>query len=94
MTELELLDDRSQGTASVTPRAAPASAPSLPALTPRERDVLALVAAGHTLEQVGRRLGMARNTAHTHLKHVYRKLGISTRSQAVVAAIRLGLLKV
>lgn len=61
-------------------------------LTTREREVLALVAMGHTLAQIGKRLGVTRNTVHTHLKRVYQKLGISTRSQAVIQALRLRLI--
>lgn len=62
-------------------------------LTARERMVLAYVAVGDTLGQAARRLGMSRNTAHTHLKHIYDKLGISNRAEAVVAAARLRLIR-
>ena len=63
------------------------------ALTARERLVLAYVAVGDTLDGVASRLGVSRNTAHTHLKHVYSKLGISNRVEAVVAATRLRLIR-
>lgn len=62
-------------------------------LTEREREVLALVATGKTLDEVARRLGISRNTAHTHLKRIYDKLDISSRSQAALQAARLGLIR-
>ncbi len=62
-------------------------------LTSRESEVLALVARGHTLAQIGKRLGITRNTVHTHLKRVYQKLGISTRPDAVLQALRLRLIR-
>lgn len=63
------------------------------ALTGREQAVLAYIAVGHTLDQAAQRLGVSRNTAHTHLKHIYDKLGISSRVEAVVAAARLRLVR-
>lgn len=62
-------------------------------LTSRERAVLAYIAVGHTLDQAAQQLGVSRNTAHTHLKHIYDKLGISNRVEAVVAAARLRLIR-
>lgn len=62
-------------------------------LTGRERAVLAYIAVGDTLDQTAQRLGVSRNTAHTHLKHIYDKLGISNRVEAVVAAARLQLIR-
>lgn len=51
-------------------------------LTPREREVLRLVAAGHTNAQIGARLFISEETTKTHLKKLMRKLGVSNRSQA------------
>lgn len=62
-------------------------------LTARERKVLAYIAVGDTLDQAAQQLGVSRNTAHTHLKHIYDKLGISNRVEAVVAAARLQLIR-
>lgn len=66
---------------------------SVDALTPRERDVLAALARGYTLEEAARTLGMSPNTAHSHTKHIYQKLGISSRSEAARAAVRLALVE-
>jgi DNA-binding CsgD family transcriptional regulator len=59
-------------------------------LTPAERDVVRLVAEGLTNPEIGRRLFVSRNTAKTHLSHVYRKLGVSNRTElARLAAAHL-----
>lgn len=52
-------------------------------LTPRERQVLRLVAAGHTDSSVARQLGISRRTVGKHLEHTYRKLGATGRVDAL-----------
>ena len=61
-------------------------------LTPREADVLRLLAEGLSHEQVGRRLGISAETARTHLRKACERLGAATRTQAVAQAIRLRLI--
>lgn len=61
-------------------------------LTPRETDVLRLLAEGLTHEQVGKRLQISAETARTHLRKACERLGVATRTSAVARAIRLGLL--
>jgi ATP/maltotriose-dependent transcriptional regulator MalT len=63
-----------------------------PALTPRERLVLDLLASGSTAEGVAARLAISPRTVHKHQEHLYRKLGACDRLSAVLAAQRLGLL--
>jgi DNA-binding NarL/FixJ family response regulator len=53
-------------------------------LTPRERDVLALVARGLTDAAIAGRLGIAEATVHKHLEHVYRKLSVTNRVSATI----------
>lgn len=60
-------------------------------LTEREVDVLKLVAAGFTNPQIATALYISRKTAEHHVSNILMKLGASTRAQAAVAAIRLGL---
>jgi len=60
-------------------------------LTRREREILALVATGTTSRDVGRQLGIALRTVHTHRAHIMRKLGVHTEAGLVHAAVRLGL---
>ncbi len=63
-----------------------------PLLTPRELEVLTLVADGLTNRAIGSRLGISANTAKFHVQAVLAKLGVSSRTEAVVQATRLGLL--
>jgi ATP/maltotriose-dependent transcriptional regulator MalT len=63
-----------------------------PALTNREREVLALLADGLGNKQIAARLGIATSTVKTHLELLFEKLEVSTRAEAVATAVRLGLL--
>jgi DNA-binding NarL/FixJ family response regulator len=69
-------------------RRSPASEPSL---TAREREVIGLVAAGHTNQQIATRLGVSERTARTHVSNILAKLGLSSRTQAALWAERHGL---
>ena len=62
-------------------------------LTPREQEVLALLAEGATMQQIGRRLGISPRTVETHVGKLYRKLGVRTRVQAVARAASLRLIE-
>ena len=58
----------------------------VPRLTPRQNDLLHLVAAGHTNTQIARRLGISEGTVRTHLENIYEKLHVSSRTAAVTRA--------
>ncbi len=60
-------------------------------LTPREREVITLVAEGRTNREIGRRLGVAERTARTHVSNILAKLGLAIRTQAAMWAVREGL---
>ncbi len=60
-------------------------------LTPRERQVLALVAAGRTNREIGAALFMAEKTASVHVSRILAKLGVRRRTEAAGVAHRLGL---
>jgi DNA-binding NarL/FixJ family response regulator len=64
---------------------------ALKSLTPRQRDVLWRVLEGKPNKLICRDLDMAPSTVKTHLAEIYRRLGVRSRTQAVVAAARLGL---
>ncbi len=50
-------------------------------LTPREREVVVLIAQGYTYRQVAAKLGMKVKTLETHMSHIFEKLGVATRSE-------------
>jgi DNA-binding NarL/FixJ family response regulator len=70
----------------------PAVGPQLfPELTEREREVLALVAAGETNAAIARRLTLSPKTVRNHVSNIFTKLQVADRSQAIVRARRAGL---
>lgn len=61
-------------------------------LTPREREILALLADGRSAPEIAGELYLSQTTVKTHLRNVYDKLGVSDRAAAVAQAMRRGLL--
>ncbi len=57
-------------------------------LTPREREVLALLVEGLTNPEIAERLSISRATATAHVSHILSKLGVSNRAEAIVLAVR------
>jgi DNA-binding NarL/FixJ family response regulator len=68
--------------------AAPADRPRL---TPREEEVLALIARGLSNKRIAFQLGLSEKTVKTHVAHVLSKLGVADRTQAAVYAVRAGI---
>jgi DNA-binding NarL/FixJ family response regulator len=68
------------------------NANSVERLTPRELDVLRLVAQGQTNTEVANALTVSAATVKTHTEHIIAKLGVTDRTQAAVRAVELGLL--
>ncbi len=61
-------------------------------ITKRQREILNLLARGHSYEDIGSALDLSINTVRSHLRAIYERLGASTKVEAVIAAIELGLL--
>jgi two-component system, NarL family, response regulator LiaR len=62
-------------------------------LTPREKEVLALLAQGKSTRQVAARLGITKRTVDAHLQSALTKIGAVNRAQAIAIAIDAGLIK-
>lgn len=74
------------------PVAAAVNAVAEAGLTPREAEVLGLVAKGFAFAEVARLLEMSPHTVTAHVKRVYQKLAVHSRGEAVYEATRMGLL--
>ena len=61
-----------------------------PRLSPREREILSLVAAGASNKQIAVACGVSANTVKVHLTHLFVKLGVTTRAEAVATGIARG----
>jgi two-component system nitrate/nitrite response regulator NarL len=96
-----------RGEAAISPRTAAAllrkvaelsaghvAEPDQDLLTPREREVLALVARGLTNKEIGAALDMSEYTARNHLRHILDKLNLHNRTQAAAYAVRTGLVSI
>lgn len=63
-------------------------------LSPRETEILRLIALGHTSAEIAKKLHLSRRTVETHRAHIYRKLGMTTRAELVRYALSRHLLRV
>ena len=69
-----------------------ASGANAPQLSEREADVLKAVAKGFTYNEIAEMLEISFHTVSSHVKHIYRKLEVRSRSEAVYEAVNLGLI--
>jgi DNA-binding CsgD family transcriptional regulator len=60
-------------------------------LSPRQKQVLALIAKGFTAKEIGARLGCDRRTAEAHTAAIYQWIGVGSRAEATVEAVLRGL---
>jgi DNA-binding CsgD family transcriptional regulator len=94
-TEIKALARRARLDLAPAGTAAPAAGPATPAaqfgLTPREVEVLALVAAGRSNRQIAQALFISPKTASVHVSNLLAKLGVAGRVEAATIAHRLGL---
>ena len=68
----------------------PGAQAAIEGLTERELDVLRLAARGHTNRAIGHELGISDRTVQGHLANIFGKLGVSTRTEAVLLAMKQG----
>jgi DNA-binding CsgD family transcriptional regulator/pimeloyl-ACP methyl ester carboxylesterase len=81
--------DGTEPAGDAPPAAGPA--PAAGPLSPREREVLRLLAAGESNRQIARRLGLSPHTVERHVANLYRKIGARGRADATAYALRSGL---
>jgi DNA-binding CsgD family transcriptional regulator len=92
---IELVSDPSEAADAVVIAGAPSPRPAVDsdiALTPRELEVLALLAEGSSNKMIARRLGISAHTAKFHVGSLMAKLGAISRTDAVTHAARLGVI--
>jgi len=58
-------------------------------LSPRERDVLDFLVKGYSYKEVAEQMGISYSTVHTHIEHIYQKLHVQSRAQAVAKYLRV-----
>jgi DNA-binding NarL/FixJ family response regulator len=67
--------------------------PTGPQLSPREREVLDLLAEGNGVSAISKQLFISESTTKTHISKLYEKLGAGNRAQAIMTAMRMGLIE-
>jgi len=91
LAEVEAFSRRTRlGVTAPAPRVLAAATIDHLGLTPREAEVLGLLAAGQTNREIGERLYVSEKTASVHVSNILRKLGVSSRVDAAAVAQRLG----
>jgi DNA-binding NarL/FixJ family response regulator len=87
LARVRRLDERRRGELAIPHE----PAADLPELTRRELDVLRLLAQGNRTKDISRTLGISAKTVSSHAQHLFAKLGVNSRAQAVALAYRSGL---
>ena len=93
-SNLELVERAEQAEAVVTLPPARHTEPLIEGLTPREHEVLALVADGLHNRDIAQALSVSEHTVKFHLASIFGKLGVSTRTEAVQRGLRLGVIEI
>jgi DNA-binding NarL/FixJ family response regulator len=91
-SRIELATTVQVGVAPKADEAPAAPEPDDHGLTAREREVLGLLAQGHTNRRIGERLFISESTAGVHVSNILGKLGVASRTEAATVATRLGLI--
>lgn len=89
---LRAVDAAAEGSDHTDPALKRSGAKSTPTLTPRQREILQLLADGHSTEAAAQRLGLSPETVKTHTKHILARLAARDRTHAVAMAMRQGLI--
>lgn len=65
-----------------------------PSITPREREIIHLIAKGSANKEIGHSLGIAEDTVKQHVSRILQKLAVKDRAQAATEAIRRGIIRI
>ena len=87
---LARMQQQGRGAAAVPSTPSTPAAPAL--LTPRETEVLELIARGYSYAEIARLQAVSKHTVQSHIKNLYSKLAVHSRGEAVFEASRMGLL--
>jgi len=87
----KLLNRLASSAAKAAPKLGPPRAEPV-LLTEREREVLGLIARGYTYHEIGKLMNISFGTVQTHVKNIYTKLSVHSKSEAVFEARHLGLM--
>ena len=79
------------GVGEDAPEGSAPTKPVFPELTQREREVLALIAQGLDNTQIAKRLVVSQKTVRNHVSHIFQKLMVRNRAQAIVLARQAGM---
>lgn len=79
---------------TLQPQAEPSPEPAAPVLSPRELQMLKSLAAGYTYREIAQRYELSYHTVVDYMRSMYRKLDVGSRSEALIAALRQGLISV
>jgi LuxR family maltose regulon positive regulatory protein len=82
---------KANGVQRILPSDEPAELAVATSISPRELEVLRLVCAGLSNHEIAKRSSISASTVKTHLEHIFRKLGVNSRTRAVARAQELGL---
>jgi DNA-binding NarL/FixJ family response regulator len=88
-----LILDRARRASTQMPATVPLPPLGVTRLTARQQQILELLAAGHSYDDIGLALGLSVNTVRSHVKALYERLGASTKVEAVMIGVELRLLR-
>lgn len=89
-----MLDKEPTTEVEPSPAGGPQDEPQLKPLSDREKEILQLIAKGVSNSEAAKLLNLSKATIRTHLEHIYRKLEVTNRVEAVTEGIRKGLISV
>ena len=85
------MSGRANGEQIILPRDEPTALAIAASISVRERQILQLICAGLSNREIAAQCSISASTVKTHIENIYRKIGVSSRTQAIAQAQALGL---